>query len=105
MALPRNEYAEVVASIMALAGEEWPSATVTATSVVRKGRYGPSDRIEITIDQQGGCAPFDLMVDKDFDWSVVTRLNERLPSRATGRFVAFFNGSHRTCDQLAKARF
>jgi hypothetical protein len=32
-------------------------------------------------------------VDKDFDWSVVTRLNERLPSAATGRFAAFFDGN------------
>lgn len=90
-----EEYAEVVASIMALAGEDWPGAgaTVSATSVVREGRYGPSDRMEITIDQQGGCAPFDLIAAKDFDWSVVTRLNERLPSQATGRFAAFFDGN------------
>jgi hypothetical protein len=87
-----EEYAEVVASIMALAGEDWPSATISATSVARKGRYGPSQRTEIAIDGQGGCAPFDLIVDKDFDWSVVTRLNERLPSGATGRFAAFFDG-------------
>jgi hypothetical protein len=47
----------------------------------------------ITIKQQGGCAPFDLIAEKDFDWSVVTRLNERLPSGATGRFAGFFDGN------------
>jgi hypothetical protein len=90
-----EEYAEVVASIMALAGEDWPGdgARVAATSVVREGRYGPSNRMEITIHQQGGCAPFELIAEKDFDWSVVTRLNERLPSGATGRFAAFFDGN------------
>ena len=88
-----DEYAEIVASLMALAGEDWPSATISATSVVRKGRYGPSQRLEIAIEGQGGCAPFDLVVAKDFDWSVVTRLNERLPPEATGRFAAFFDGN------------
>jgi hypothetical protein len=88
-------YAEVVASIVALAGEEWPGAgaTVAARSVVRQGQYGPSPRMEITIDQQGGCAPFDLIAGKDFDWSVVRRLNERLPPEATGFFAAFLDGN------------
>lgn len=88
-----GDYAEIVASIMALAGEEWPSASVSATSVTREGRYRPSQRVEITISGEGGCAPFELVVDKDFDWSVVTRLNERLPPRASGRFAAFFDGN------------
>ena len=87
------DYAEVVASIMALAGEEWPSATVSATKVMRQGPHGPSARMEIAIHGQGSSAPFDLIVAKDFDWSVVTRLNERLPSGATGRFAAFFDGN------------
>ena len=72
------DYAEVAASIMALAGEEWPGATVSASYVQRPGRYGQSRRVEIVIQGQGGAPPFDLIVDKDFDWSVVTRLNERL---------------------------
>ena len=87
------DYAEIVASIMALAGEEWPSATVSAKRVVREGRNGPSARMEIAIEGPGGAAPFDLIADKDFDWSVVTRLNERLPPGATGRFAAFFDGN------------
>jgi hypothetical protein len=41
---------------------------------------------------------------KDFDWSAVTRLNERLPSGAAGRFAAFFDGNaiivYLTADQL-----
>ena len=87
-----EDYAGVVASIMALAEEEWPSATVSASSVQRQGRYGPSRRIEIVIQGEGSVPSFDLIADKDFDWSVVTRLNERLPSGATGRFAAFFDG-------------
>ena len=87
------DYSEIVASIMALAGEEWPSATVSATKVMRQGPHGPSARMEIAIHGQGSSAPFDLIVAKDFDWSVVTRLNERLPSGATGRFAAFFDGN------------
>jgi hypothetical protein len=88
-----SDYAEVVASIMALAGDEWPRATVSATGIVREGRYGPSDRMAIAIHGPGGAAPFELLADKDFDWSVVTRLNERLPAGATGRFAAFFDGN------------
>lgn len=87
-----EDYAGVVASIMALAGEEWPDTTVSASSVQRQGRYGPSRRIEIVIQGQGSAPSFDLIVDKDFDWSVVTCLNERLPAGAEGRFAAFFDG-------------
>ncbi len=87
------DYAEIVASIMALAGEEWPSATVSATKIVRQGPGGPSARMEIAIEGPGSCTPFDLIAAKDFDWSVVTCLNERLPSGATGRFAAFFDGN------------
>jgi hypothetical protein len=98
------DYAEIVASIMALAGEEWPSATVSATKIMRPGSHGPSARMAIAIDGPGSCAPFDLIAAKDFDWSVVTRLNERLPSGATGRFAAFFDGNaiivYLTPDQL-----
>jgi hypothetical protein len=46
--------------------------------------------MDITSYQTGDCAPFDLIAAKDFDWSAVMRLNERLPSGATGRFPAFF---------------
>jgi hypothetical protein len=98
------DYAEIVASIMALAGEEWPRATVSATKVMRQGPHGPAARMEIAIHGQGSSAPFDLIVAKDFDWSVVTRLNERLPAAATGRFAAFFDGNaiivYLTPDQL-----
>jgi hypothetical protein len=88
------DYAGIVASIMALAGEAWPGATVSATKVMKQGPHGgPSARMEIAIHGQGGSAPFDLIVAKDFDWSVVTRLNERLPAGATGRFAAFFDGN------------
>ncbi|WFU13752.1 hypothetical protein [Bradyrhizobium sp. CB3481] len=87
-----EDYAGVVASIMALAGEEWPNATVSASSVQRLGQYGLSHRIEIVIQGEGGAPSFDLIADKDFDWSVVTRLNERLPPGAAGRFAAFFDG-------------
>ena len=87
------DYAEIVASITALAGEAWPRATVSATKVMRQGPYGPSARMQIAIHGQGSSAPFDLTAAKDFDWSVVTRLNERLPSGATGRFAAFFDGN------------
>jgi len=87
------DYAGIVASIMALAGEAWPGATVSATKVMRHGPHGPSARMAIAIEGQGSSAPFDLIVAKDFDWSVVTRLNERLPSGATGRFAAFFDGN------------
>ncbi|MBX9777934.1 MAG: hypothetical protein K2Y71_26435 [Xanthobacteraceae bacterium] len=99
-------YAEVVASIMALAGEEWPSAgaTVTATGVVRQGQYGPSSRVEITIRQQDGCAPFDLIAGKGFDWSVVRRLNERLPPEAQGLFAAFLDSNAATIVYLRPAQ-
>jgi hypothetical protein len=49
--------------------------------------------MEIAVDGHGGCAPFDLIADKDFDRSVVTRLNERLPADATGRVAALFDGN------------
>jgi hypothetical protein len=49
--------------------------------------------MEIAVQGEGGCDPFDLVADKDFDWSVVTRLNERLPAEATGRFAAFIDGN------------
>ena len=56
----------VVASIMALAGEEWPDTTVSASSVQRKGRYGPSCRVEIVIEGEGRAPSFDLIADQGF---------------------------------------
>lgn len=88
-----EDYAEVVASIIDLAGDEWPIDSVSATKVVREGRNGPSQRMDISIHAHEGGMPFELIAAKDFDWSVVTRLNERLPPAATGRFAAFFDGS------------
>lgn len=87
------DYAAIVASIMALAGEEWPRAEVSATRVVRDGKYGPVEWMRIAIEGEGWATPFEIVADKNFDWSVVTRLNERLPVAATGRFSAFFDGN------------
>jgi hypothetical protein len=46
---------------------------------MRQGPYGPTARMEIAIGGPGSSAPFDLVVAKDFDWSVVTRLNSDCP--------------------------
>jgi hypothetical protein len=38
-------------------------------------------------------APFDLTAGKDFDWSIIYRLNERLPNEVAARFAIFLDGN------------
>jgi hypothetical protein len=50
-----------------------------------------------------------LVNTKDFDWSIIFRLNERLPEQASGRFAIFLDGNATidflTPDQLRLLNF
>jgi hypothetical protein len=83
-----NEYPEIISSIIALAGDEWQVEGVHMTNVI--GLKAP---VTIAIKAKPEVPPFEIMADKDFDWSVVFRLNERLPEGALGRFALFLDGN------------
>jgi hypothetical protein len=86
-----DSYEIMIANMIALAGDEWPIESVNVD-------YGPhgstpfESRLNITIKATPEVAPFQLLEGKDFDWSIIFRLNERLPKEAIGRFAAFLDG-------------
>jgi len=89
-----DDYSHMIRQVLALAGDQWRIKTVGVTNARR-----PAAAIElkqpvtVTIKAEPEVAPFELMHAKDFDWSIVFRLNERLPKAALGRFAIFLDGN------------
>ena len=89
-----EDYSGMVSEIIALARGEWPVDEVE----VRDARL-PQDPIEydhpvsVMIKATPEVSSFELLNAKDFDWSIVFRLNERLPKEASGRFAIFLDGN------------
>ena len=87
-------FAGIVTEIIHLTGNEWPIDFVTVEDAQGPGsplRYG--ELVKVKIHESRDVAPFSLTNEKDFDWSVITRLNERLPQDVSGRFWMFHDGS------------
>ncbi|MBJ7534467.1 hypothetical protein JDN40_10165 [Rhodomicrobium vannielii ATCC 17100] len=88
-----SDYAAMISSIIAMAGDKWPVKIVEA-----RNASDPHKRIEfgkpvaITIHAVPEIPPFELAHGKDFDWSVIFRLNERLPGHVEERFAIFLDG-------------
>jgi hypothetical protein len=86
-----DDYASMITNIVALASDEWPIESVDV-----KYGLGTSTPFEapliVTIRARPEVPPFQLMHAKDFDWSIIFRLNERLPKGALGRFAIFLDG-------------
>jgi hypothetical protein len=86
-----DDYASMIANMVALAGDEWPIESVDV-------KFGPGTStpfeapLIVTIRARPEVAPFQLMHAKDFDWSIIFRLNERLPKGTLGRFAIFLDG-------------
>ncbi|WP_026925964.1 hypothetical protein [Granulicoccus phenolivorans] len=74
------DLADTIAAVLHLADPEFAAAAVSVT--------GPIGRDERYLVRVSGplSAEFGLRQNKDFDWSLIARLNEHLPDSATGRF-------------------
>jgi hypothetical protein len=88
-----EDYSSMVSEIIALAGHEWPVDDVELQYVNRQPNpIGPYLPVSVSIKATPEVPPFELSTTKDFDWSIIFRLNERLPREATGRFAIFLDG-------------
>jgi hypothetical protein len=88
-----EDHSSMVAEIIGLAGDEWPIEGVEVMDA-RRPEDGPlSGTIAVAITDKQEVSSFELRNAKDFDWSIIFRLNERLPNGASGRFAIFLDGS------------
>jgi hypothetical protein len=89
-----GDYSGMIASIISLARDAWPVESIDVKNTHRPGAaiewHQP---VTVTITAKPEVAPFQLLHAKDFDWSIVFRLNERLPKGAAGRFAIFLDGN------------
>ena len=86
-----SDYLQIVTEIIALAGDEW-----SVQNIEVKGQPSePNDqgqRLLVRIKATPETPPFELTTEKDFDWSIIFRLNERLPKEVQKRFAIFLDG-------------
>ena len=88
------DFSSMVAQIIRLAGDDWPFAYVEVRDAVRpQGPLQDKHPVTVTIHATPEVPPFNLINAKDFDWSLVLRLNERLPEGVQGRFSIFLDGN------------
>lgn len=86
-------YASMVSDIVELTGGEWAIESVEVKHAVRlKSPIRSNEPVSVTIKADPAVSPFELLHNKDFDWSIIHRLNERLPKDVSGRFAAFLDG-------------
>lgn len=90
---PMEDYSIMVAEIVGLAGDEWPIEGVEVTDARRHKDGLLNDTISVAIAAKPEVSAFELQDAKDFDWSIIFRLNERLPAQASGRFAIFLDGN------------
>jgi hypothetical protein len=87
-----EDYSSMVSQIIALARDQWPVEGVEVRDALR-----PQDRgygtVSLAIKAMPEVSSFELLNAKDFDWSIIFRLNERLPKGASGRFAIFLDGN------------
>jgi hypothetical protein len=87
-----EDYSSMVSQIIALARNQWPVDGVEVRDALR-----PQDRgygtVSVAIKATPEVSSFELLNAKDFDWSIIFRLNERLPKATSGRFAIFLDGN------------
>ena len=89
-----ESYSNMIAGIVKLAGNQWPIEGVDVEHTRAPNAPNDQDKgIRVTIKSARELAPFVLTADKDFDWSLIYRLNERLPNEVAGRFAVFLDGN------------
>jgi hypothetical protein len=88
-----HDFRHMIGEILALAGDEWSIQSVDVKDAPYPAAAIGWPPLTVTINAEPEVAPFELMHAKDFDWSIVFRLNERLPKGALGRFAIFLDGN------------
>jgi hypothetical protein len=91
-----EDFSSMISRIIRLAGNDWPFGYVEVRDAGRpEGPLQYEQPVTVTIHATPEVPPFDLIYAKDFDWSLVLRLNERLPEGVQGRFSIFWDGNAR----------
>jgi hypothetical protein len=92
--IDEEDFSLLITEIIQLAGRDWPFDSVTVADA--KSPDGPLQYMQpvtVTIHETQPVSPFSLSNAKDFDWSVIWRLNERLPPNVSSRFWVFQDGN------------
>jgi hypothetical protein len=87
-----EDYRRMVTDIISLSGDVWPVENVSV-EVKPNSALGWKVPVTVTIKAKPDVAPFELVHDKDFDWTIICRLNERLPKGVLGHFAIFYDGN------------
>lgn len=89
-----EDYSSMVSEIIGLAGREWQVDEVEVRDARRPQDPIAHDHpVSVMIKAEPEVSSFELLNAKDFDWSIIFRLNERLPKEASGRFAIFLDGN------------
>jgi hypothetical protein len=90
-----NEYgfANLVGQVLRLANGLWNvEHIVVSNSRKPKAPLPFGHPVSISIESTPLVSPFELIHEKDFDWQLIDRLNERLPASAIERFAFLHDG-------------
>jgi len=88
------DYEEMIADIASTASNHW---ILKKVSVAADGdlRNAPAEsiRLSVSVSSDPLSMPFEIMAGKHFDWTLIYRLNERLPSSCLKRFAVLLDGN------------
>ncbi|MEQ1695183.1 MAG: hypothetical protein ABL901_05005 [Hyphomicrobiaceae bacterium] len=79
------DWADLIADVCELAGDTWQFEGGDDAEVYETG-VEVSDEYVVSFKAAPPIAPFSIIPAKDVDWSLIGRLNERLPVDCQGRF-------------------
>ena len=80
-----SDWADLIAEVCELAGNTWRFDRGDDPEVYETG-VEVSDNYIVSFKSVPPIAPFPIVPAKDVDWSLIDRLNERLPAGCPGRF-------------------
>ena len=80
-----GDFADLISEVCELAGDTWHFESGDDAEVYETG-VEVSDNYIVSFKSVPPIAPFPIVPAKDVDWSLIDRLNERIPACCKGRF-------------------
>lgn len=88
-----DSYSIMMLSLADLAKSAWTVDSVSVTNA--RNPNGPlkwGQKMRVNLVSTPPISPFELVHDKDFDWSVIRKMNAQLPPSVDERFAIFWDG-------------